>query len=538
MFGALQLGLGLTRHQGSGLPWYPNRLFQSGDILLWYDPSDLTTMFTNTTGTTQVAADGDSVALMLDKGQWGGKTLAEVLAAQPELVSNTGGPYVNTTGWVAGFSLVDGTISVSSGLLVMTRGASDGASSRFVLPMPGLTIGRLYEVVAGAVGGTGSFAALSISGNSAGTGALVTLTSAGSRFFVATATTMYAVLGHSGSVGQTATLASASVKEVPGYHRIQATGTSMPKYKTGPNPAAAEPMPDLKGIGVIDITGTATAATYNTSTGEGAVSRVDLSNQSFVTFSPLDDTIYHAIYVTCLTGTILVRVGTFSGTGLYTLPAGASILVPMTLTNRISITHTTAVGTSTFVVNSLKEIPASAPYIHWLLYDGSDDGNSTGTITWGTDEVAICAGVTKSSDAAAGAFAEFSANSSSNNGSFALLAPSAAASNLFWRSKGTAAADNTPTGFSAPFTGVLTGTGKIASDTSTLRANGAVSATSATDQGTGNFGSYAMYFGRRGGTTLPFNGREYQTVIRSRLLSAAELSSLETFVAEKTGVIL
>ncbi len=80
--------------------------------------------------------------------------------------------------------------------------------------------------------------------------------------------------------------------------------------------------------------------------------------------------------------------------------------------------------------------------------------------------------------------------------------------------------------------------GKSTTDKNTLRIN-ADEASVATDTGTATvFNAAPIYFGRRGGTTLPFNGREYQTVIRSRLLSAAELSSLETFVAGKTGIIL
>lgn len=391
----------------------PSALFQTGDILLWYDPSDLSTMFKNTAGTQPVTADGDSVALMLDKGQWGGKTLEQVLAAQVPVLNDDFSSYADTAalmaaGWTQGANTTL-TLETGTKIRVANVGTVNGLATKAIT---GLIVGRRYRIEATVLAISAGFARMG-AWTTPAIQQLAERSTPGQMVasFVATATTMYIPLWNRNDTNAYSEWGDVSVKEIPGYHRTQATGTSMPKYKTD--------------------------------------------------------------------------------------------------------------GT-----------------LHWLLYDGSDDGNVTPSINWGTDEVAICAGVTKSSDAAAGAFAEFSASSSSNNGSFALLAPSAAADNLFWRSKGTGAADNTPTGFVAPFTGVLTGTGKIASDTSTLRANGAVSATSATDQGTGNFGSYPLYFGRRGGTTLPFNGREYQTVIRSRLLSAAELASLETFVAEKTGVIL
>lgn len=44
----------------------PEILFASGETGAWYDPSDLTTLYTDTAGTTQ-ASVGDPVALMLDK---------------------------------------------------------------------------------------------------------------------------------------------------------------------------------------------------------------------------------------------------------------------------------------------------------------------------------------------------------------------------------------------------------------------------------------------------------------------------------------
>lgn len=45
----------------------PNNLFSNGETGFWYDPSDLSTLFTDIQGTTQVTSDGDPVGLMLDK---------------------------------------------------------------------------------------------------------------------------------------------------------------------------------------------------------------------------------------------------------------------------------------------------------------------------------------------------------------------------------------------------------------------------------------------------------------------------------------
>lgn len=379
----------------------PSALFQSGDILLWYDPSDLTTMFQDTAGVTPVTTDGQSVAVHLDKGQWGGKTLEQVLAAQTELVTN-GAFDTNAAGWTAYNSA---TLSVVSGKLRTTNGASlsGGAGQAFAT-----VVGRTYALTVELTGTNGFLHIGTSIGDTSILGRTLTASEAIQVKFVATATTTWVTVSNNNTtLGVAKDWDNISAKLIPGYHRVQATGTSMPKYKTD--------------------------------------------------------------------------------------------------------------GT-----------------LHWLLYDGSDDGNSTPSINWGTDEVAICAGLTKSSDAAIGVFAELG----DATGNFGLYSPYTASSNVAFRSQGTVISDAVATGIVSPVTAVLTGRGKISTDLATLMLNGSQAASSNSDQGTGVFGNYPLYFGRRTGASLPFNGKEYQTVIRNRLLSASELSKLETFVAAKTGVIL
>ena len=67
----LGLGLGLGSRRGGGVAWTPLDLYEPGDILLWYDPSDLSTLFQDAAGTTPVTADGQSVALIRDNGPGG-----------------------------------------------------------------------------------------------------------------------------------------------------------------------------------------------------------------------------------------------------------------------------------------------------------------------------------------------------------------------------------------------------------------------------------------------------------------------------------
>ena len=60
------LGFGTTGGGGSSL-WTPEELFGAGENGVWYDPSDLSTMWTTKAKTTQVANDGDSVGYIADK---------------------------------------------------------------------------------------------------------------------------------------------------------------------------------------------------------------------------------------------------------------------------------------------------------------------------------------------------------------------------------------------------------------------------------------------------------------------------------------
>ena len=47
--------------------WTPLQIFLSGVLGVWFDPSDLSTLFQDAAGTIPVTADGDPVGLMLDK---------------------------------------------------------------------------------------------------------------------------------------------------------------------------------------------------------------------------------------------------------------------------------------------------------------------------------------------------------------------------------------------------------------------------------------------------------------------------------------
>jgi hypothetical protein len=151
----------------------------------------------------------------------------------------------------------------------------------------------------------------------------------------------------------------------------------------------------------------------------------------------------------------------------------------------------------------------------------------------------VFAGVRKLSDAFQATVTELSASSSSNSGSFGMQAPSAiATANYWWRSRGTGLSDVTATTFAAPITNVLTGVGDISGDVATLRVNGTQAATSSADQGTGTYGNYPLFIGARNNASQFFSGHLYSLIVRGAQSNTGQISSTETWVASRTGIVI
>lgn len=177
--------------------------------------------------------------------------------------------------------------------------------------------------------------------------------------------------------------------------------------------------------------------------------------------------------------------------------------------------------------------------LRYLEFDGTDDFLVTASIDFSaTDEVNVFSSIRKLSDAAIGLVCELSANINTNNGAFNITSPQAAAANTAFSSKGTALVAAIGTGVVAPISLVATGIGDISADVSTLRLNGAVASATVLDQGSGNYGNFPLYIGRRGGATLPFNGHIYGLIIRGALSDSATTAKTERYMASKNGVTL
>ena len=194
-------------------PFSPLSLFSSGEQGAWYDPSDLSTMFTDTAGATP-ATVGDPVALLLDKSQG--------LEVGPELVTN-GDFSDGATGWSLGANttISDGVASFNytgfAGMLTAV-GASVVAE-------------RFYRI---------SFDLLSRSSGSIrpvlGNTTISTNTSLGTKTFsyVRPAASLTSGLSFIGSGnGFVGSITNVSVRELLGNHATQATAAARPTLTAG-----------------------------------------------------------------------------------------------------------------------------------------------------------------------------------------------------------------------------------------------------------------------------------------------------------------
>jgi len=183
-------------------------------------------------------------------------------------------------------------------------------------------------------------------------------------------------------------------------------------------------------------------------------------------------------------------------------------------------------------VNTATDYDATG-FPYYLRFDGTDDSMATASINFtATAQMSVFAGLRKLSDAARGVLMEMGISSF---GAVQLNAPVAASDTINFSSTGsTGTANATATGYTAPVSAVITGSGDILADISQLRVNGVQVATSSTDQGSGNYGNHILYIGRRGGTTLPFNGRIYSLIVRGAATSETQIGQTETWVNGKT----
>jgi hypothetical protein len=205
----LGIGLGVTNFlRVPAVPLDPDAaiaaLFESGEEGAWYDPSDLTTLYQDSIGTTP-AGVGDPVGLMLDKSK-GGVSATELL---------TNGTFDTDTDWTK-FNA-----TISGGQATMTVGYVQQGGL-------GLVVGRKYKMTWDVVSTTSSTMRVYCGTTASVAGSIIDITTgAGSYSAILTAGTVGDFVRFSGGNGTTV-YDNISVKELPGNHATQSTSTARP----------------------------------------------------------------------------------------------------------------------------------------------------------------------------------------------------------------------------------------------------------------------------------------------------------------------
>jgi len=557
----------------------PADLFTGGVQGAWYAPDDFSTLFQDSAGTTPVTAVEQPVGLMLDKSQG--------LVLGSELVTN--GDFASSSGWTLPGV---GTNSITGGQAVLS-----GASGYLLRTGTSITAGQWYRVSFTVTGYSGSGTVRPYIQASPVFGSNVTGNGTFVQYLLATTTNANTEIGLNFASSFTGNIDDISIKSFAGNHASQSTSTSRPVLRARYNLLTYSEQFDnatawTPTSATISPNTTATTDPLGGNTADSIIAPIAANSQhrvyqafsastytlsiyakagtaSFISLSRSNDAAYATFNLS--TGAVSASAG---GTGtiesagngwwrcIFTSSVATSYLqvaIGTTAANAYPNAAWVGAGENVFLwgaqavtgssAGTYQRIAAATDYatagfLPYLAFDGTDDSFGTNSINFSaTDKMSVCAGVTKLSDAAYGAVVELSAAVDSNNGSFAIFNPNAAE----WetRLKGDLANGSyRPATFTAPITNVVTLLGDLANPTSAQkiipRINGVIKQNTFNGGaiGTGNFGNYPLYIGRRNNVSLPFNGRIYQMVVCGKTLSAAELAATESYVATKTGVTL
>ena len=557
-------------------------LFAHNEPGFWYDPSDLSLMYQDSAGTTPVTAVEQAVGLILDKSKG--------LVLGSELVTNGGPSFVNTTGWSTTGSA---TVSIVGGNLRITRGATAGAQTATIQYTGAVIGGGYFMTVAMAANSANINTTVQSYGNttlanSATVGGSPTRT----IFYNADRTNPFLIFRlETGSSGDYVDISLASVKAIAGNHAIQPTSASRPTLRARYNLLTYSEQFDNAAWTKSNVTiaQNADVAPDGTTTADKLIENSATStHQVYQNYqAPQTGGLVFSVYAKAVERSVIgllepngnertfnLSTGVATGSGATMTDVGngwwrcVSTGAAIDTANRSyairlsngSSTNYAGDGTSgaliwgaqllttndsTALANRYQRIAAATDYDTvgfppYLAFDGSDDSLYTGgSIDFSaTDRMTVWAGVTKLSDAALGAVAEISADSTVNNGAFWLLAPYTAGVNHYSSlSRGTAnaIAVSAAAADAAPDTAVLSARMDISAPVNELRVDSVIAQTQTATQGTGNYGSYPLYIGRRNNASLPFNGRVYALLGRGAATSAALISQAERWVAAKQG---
>jgi hypothetical protein len=549
------------------------------------------TLFQDSAGTTPVTAVEQPVGLMLDKSQ--GLVIGSELV--PDSSFDTPASWTpETADWVVSGGKATYT---KPGAGVQYLQSNDNISIvsgtwyRLTFTISGIASGNAIFGLFNKTASTnylGGYQTISANGTS-------------SIYFLATSsTTGIRIYGNAGGTATSWSFDSFSIKAIAGNHASQATTASRPVLRARYNLLTYSEQFDNAAWAVVGLARTTNttiapdgATTADTITGNSTSNAIlytlgaytalagNVTLSWYIKAGTADYAVLSLwqgsgnngvnLWVNVQTGavgsnsvtagyTFVSGSSTAVGSGWYrvvvtgTVPAGSLFFSLRLVDGDNAFAYTNTVGKTLFVwgadlrtgssAGTYQRIAAATDYATagFLPYLDliTDDNLATGSIDFSaTDAMFVCAGATKNADAASGSVVcELSADINANNGAFTFVQYSNV-SGWAYGSKGTTRVNAEPTGqYLGIRTDVLSGISDISTPVVTLRVNGTQAATSSNTQGTGNYGNYPLYIGRRGGSSLPFNGRIFQMIVCGKALSASELASTESFVATKTGVTL
>ena len=547
---------------------YAASLFASGERGVWYDPSDMSTMFQDAAGTTPVTAMEQPVGLILDKSK--GSVLGSELVVSPytgtssgswsisstEVIRTpvTGGAIlnVNSTFKTGSFYEVTLTVSNFSGDALIFR-----IGSQFGSPYYGFSGNGNKRFIA-QVSGTGAF--VWFAGITAGAG--------------------------------TAIITNISVRELPGNHATQTTTASRPVLSARYNLLTkTEQFNDAYWIK------TGTTAQANVIQEALVSSRHSVESQAIfpagialrlsVEARPGSSNLIQMTFVgtpsafanfDLVNGVVTASGDASGGSGLISasiqqstdgyyrctlvavLAAGTMYSACISLINDSPTASRNpsylGTGKSVFVrnidvrvANESSSLPAyqrvntatdydTQGFPPYLRFDGVDDWLVTQSIDFtSTDKITAFAGVRKLSDTTRGLIVEQMTSGLSGGISvFALSDPQSNGASSYAAFSASAVA---LASVLAPSTNVLTGifAPTVLSAQTTLKVNGG-NGIVADGNITASMVNQPITIGRRGTGVHPFNGRLYGLILRGAQTGTTDLTNVERYLANKSGIVL
>jgi hypothetical protein len=511
-------------------------------------------VYQDSAGATVAAAAGDPVGLILDTAKGGLDSLGS------DLVSN--GTFATDTVWSKGANW-----TIGSGVATKTGGAANNLTQTITS-----TAGLWYRITMDVTRSAGT---LTVSLGTSGTTYAITATGTYTFFILAGSSTQTLTLaGDSSFAG---TVDNVTARLVPGNHAYQTTSGSRPALARTPDGGRRNLIRQSENLSNVAWY---QANTSNGSFSNGVFTLTDAEGYAYAEQSggSFSTTVDHAMSldITCdqtIANVPLRFSGTVNVSQLVNLTAGVTNRVTLTgcrpfsnyfqigidarnaavpggsnstgynvTLNRIQI----EVGSSATAyqkVGLTSDVTESGKRDCWgLLFDGSDDSLITASVDFSaTDKMTVMAGVRKNVDTAIQCLYELGTSVSDTNGTFAALPAydGGASFGAYWwiGSRGTVfSSARTTATFAAPQTVVHTALHNIATDQNEIRINGSSAATSAGDQGTGNYANAILYIGSRSGS-LRFNGLIYTLIVRGATTPTSTIADFErNLLARRCGV--